>query len=79
MFYRLSTCINGLNICIYSGLYPCIPTALHIYIYIYIYMQHKTPNHQLQAIGATGSYNHHGTTIQQSPPESTIGFYQETS
>ena len=35
IFSSLNICIYGLYICIYSDLYPCAPTELHIYIYIY--------------------------------------------
>ena len=33
MFTRLNICVYGLHICIYGGLYLCIPTELDIYIY----------------------------------------------
>ena len=33
MFKRLNICIYGLHVCIFSDLYPCTPTELHIHIY----------------------------------------------
>ena len=42
-------------------------------------MQHETLNNHVQATITTGSCSQHGTTIQQSPPEATSGFYSETS
>ena len=73
LYSRLNVCIYSLHICIYSDLYPCIPTKLHIY------MQHKTPNHLEQATGAAKSCSKHNITAQESPPEATVDFYQETS
>ena len=52
---------------------------IYIYIYIYIYTQRKTLNNHVQDTDATGSSSQHSITIQWSPPEATIGFYQQTS
>ena len=42
-------------------------------------MQHETQKFHMQATSAVGSCSQHGITIHQSPPEATIGYYQETS
>ena len=59
--------------------YILLHTAHAAYIYIYIYMQRKTLNNHAQATDTAGSSSQHSITIQQSPPEATKGFYQETS
>ena len=75
MFARLHICIYTLHIHIYGNKYPCTQSVQHIYIY----MQCKTLNNCMQATDAAGSSSQHSITIQQSPPEATEGFYQETS
>ena len=42
-------------------------------------MQHKTQKYRTQATSTAGSCRQYGIMIHQSPPEATIGFYQETS
>ena len=64
---------------IYIYIYTYIYIYVCMYVCIYIYMQHKTPNHHEQATGAAGCCSHYGTMIQQSPPEATLGIYQESS
>ena len=67
----------------YTHIWQYIPLytvcAAYTYIYIYIYMQCKTLYNHAQATEAAGSSSQHSITIQQSPPEATEGFYQETS
>ena len=68
---------SRLYICIYIVIYTLEHSPSCIYIYIYIYMQHKTLKYHTQATSTVGSYSQHGITIQQSPPEVIVGFYQE--
>ena len=77
MLTRLNTCIYVLYICIYSDSYLCVPTELHIYIYIYI--QWENPNHHVKVTSIAGSCSQHSILTQQSPPETTVGFYQVLS
>ena len=42
-------------------------------------MQYETQKYRMQASDAAGSSSQHSIMIQQSPPEATEGFYQETS
>ena len=63
------------------------PVYMHIWQYIplhsvratYIYMQCETQKYHVQATNTAGSCSQHSIMIHQSPPEATIGFYQETS
>ena len=82
MFVKaLCICIYALHIYIYGNIYSCAQPEQHIYIYIYtyIYIVQQTLNNHVQATDAAGSSSQHSIMIQQSPPEATKGFYQETS
>ena len=80
MFSRLHICIYALS---YTHIWQYIPFAFsphyhsqHIYIYI---CSDETQKYHVQATSAAGSCSQHSIMIHQSPPEATIGFYQETS
>ena len=65
------------------------PVCMHIWqyiplctahaVYIDIYMQCETLYNCAQTTDAAGSSSQNSIAIQQSPPESSAGFYQETS
>ena len=63
----------------YMAIYSLAHSLSCIYMYIYIYIQYETLNHHVQATGNAESCTQYSITIQQSPPETTVGFYQETS